>query len=316
LKPYLSVVFRVGEELITLLSPVLIQTKFLLNTDRGNKLGTNPFFNHYNHSSESQLHKELTQECIQMTGVDCYYIPRVRTNQSSILTEDPLSTFDNAYEIEGYVEDIEGFGGQGDFLTKFGIQIDDQLTITLSTLSFEDFVLGRTKPQEGDLIFFPLGKGSIYEIHFVEDEKPFYQMGSVPSWELTTKLFQYSSERFNTGITELDELQYENAYVVDVTLSAGTGNYTIGENVHQPATNVVATVASWNGSTKIIGLQDLTDAVNSSATLVGNTSGTTYTISTFDEFEFPHDDAAQNEEIKDYSDDYAEFDSNSPFGGW
>ena len=251
-----------------------------------------------------------------MTGVDCYYIPRVRTNQSSILTEDPLSTFDNAYEIEGYVEDIEGFGGQGDFLTKFGIQIDDQLTITLSTLSFEDFVLGRTKPQEGDLIFFPLGKGSIYEIHFVEDEKPFYQMGSVPSWELTTKLFQYSSERFNTGITELDELQYENAYVVDVTLSAGTGNYTIGENVHQPATNVVATVASWNGSTKIIGLQDLTDAVNSSATLVGNTSGTTYTISTFDEFEFPHDDAAQNEEIKDYSDDYAEFDSNSPFGGW
>ena len=117
-------------------------------------MGTNPYFNNFSHETEPQLHKELTQEVIQQRGIDCYYLPRTRTNESAMFTEDALSTFDNAYSLEMYCEDVEGFGGQGDFLSKFGIQIDDQLTITLSTLSFEDYVPTLTKPLEGDLIFF------------------------------------------------------------------------------------------------------------------------------------------------------------------
>ena len=279
-------------------------------------MGTNQFFNNFLHDSEQQLHKELTQEVIQQRGIDLMYLPRTRNNVNGILTEDNLSTFDNAYEIEMYFEDIESFGGAGDFLTKFGIQIDDTATFTVSKLSFEDFVQGRIAPIEGDLIYLPFHAGSIFEIHFVEDEEPFYQFGETPSWKLTCKLFNYSSERFNTGIAALDNLQYQNAYIVDVTLDSGTGNYILGENVYQPATDVKATVATWNGSTKILGLEDLTDSIDSAATIVGNTSGAVYTVSTFDEIEFPHDSSAQNENIETDSSDFADYDSESPFGRW
>jgi len=285
-------------------------------------MGTNPFFNNYNHDSERQLHKELTQEVIQQRGVDVFYLPRTRNNVSNILTEDNLSSFDNAYEIEMYFEDVESFGGQGDFLTKFGIEIADTATFTVSTLSFEKCVPCKIIPEEGDLIYWPLHEnstvhgGSIFEIHFVEDEDPFYQFGDVSSYKLSCKLFQYSSERFNTGIPKLDIIQNLNAFVVDVTLDTGSGNYLLGEHVHQPDTAVVGTVASWDATLKMVGLQDLTDAIDATATLVGNTSGTVYTIATFDEIEFSHDTAAQNQSFETNSNTFANYDSESPFGAW
>ena len=172
------------------------------------------------------------------------------------------------------------------------------------------------------MIYLPFSKGdnpdagTLFEIHFVEDEVPFYVHGNVPLWRLTTKLFQYSGERINTGIAEIDNMQYKNAYTVEVTLDTGSGNYLIGETVHQPSSNLTAKVASWNAATKEIGLQDLTTDITVSKTLVGNTSGTTYTLSSLDHIELPEDSDAQNREFETEANTFVDFSETSPFGTW
>ncbi len=123
--------------------------------------------------------------------------------------EETYSRFDSSYLVELYIKNVEGFGGQGDFLSKFNLEIRDQVTLTISRRTFFDEIGSQTsfeRPREGDLIYFPLNK-KLFEIKFVEHEAIFYQLGSLQTFDLTCELFEYSNEIFNTGIDEVDSKQ-------------------------------------------------------------------------------------------------------------
>lgn len=153
-------------------------------------------------NNEQTLIKDLVAEAIQMYGIDVQYLPRTLQKEDTLFGEDILSSFDNAYTIEMYIQNVEGYEGEGEFLKNFGLSVGDQGTLVVSSPRFTTETT-MAKPLEGDLIYFPLSKG-LFEIKFVEDEKQFYPAGSLPQYVLTVELFTYSSEDFNTTIPEID----------------------------------------------------------------------------------------------------------------
>ena len=176
----------------------------------------NPYF-----SSESQTQgsyneqmvlNDLIEESIKIWGQEFLYIPRSLVAKDEILGEDRLSTFKNAYPVEMYVETPNGFMGQGEFVSKFGLYIEQSIQITMARRRWHELVSrhGKTilseRPTEGDLIYYPITK-RLFEIKYVEKEPTFFQLGTLPTFKLTIELFQYSSERMETGIEEIDVFQ-------------------------------------------------------------------------------------------------------------
>lgn len=170
-------------------------------------MATNPYFSNYDYFNEQQLIDDLVIESIAIYGVDTYYVTRTSTSFDQILNEDSLTVFDAAYNMEVYVKSVDGFQGEGDFLSKFGLQIRDQATFTLAYRTFERFAtrldVNLTRPKEGDLIYMPMNN-KFFKIMFVEHESIFYQSGSLQVYDLKCELFEYSNERFTTGIDAID----------------------------------------------------------------------------------------------------------------
>lgn len=157
---------------------------------------------------EQRLIEDLIIESIRIYGLDLWYMPRTLGSLDDLLNEDDLPIFDQAYMVEMYVKNVEGFEGDGDFLSKFGLQIRDSMTLTISMRKFTEDVGAyneAVRPKEGDLIFFPLNR-KIFEIKHVEHESIFYQMGALQTYDLRVELFEYSNEVFTTGIVEIDSL--------------------------------------------------------------------------------------------------------------
>jgi hypothetical protein len=171
-------------------------------------MATNFFFNNFTNSGEQNLIEDLIIETIRIYGLDCWYIPRTLGAKDELLNEDDLSIFNSAYMIEMYVKNVEGFGGDGEFLSKFGLQINDTMTLSVSIRRFtEDVGLynEEVRPNEGDLIYFPLNR-KMFEVKYVDNKPIFYQIGALQMYDLRCELFEYSQERFNTGILEIDTL--------------------------------------------------------------------------------------------------------------
>ena len=164
---------------------------------------TNVFFNHAV-SSEQHLYEDLVVESLRMYGHNVYYLPREIIEEDTILGEDVASKFGDAYEIEAYLENVEGFEGEGDLYSKFGVEIRDQATFVIALRTWERFVsldnnlTSSFRPNEGDVIYFPLS-GSLFEIKFVEHEDPFYQVGKLFVFKCRCELFEYRGEDFDTG---------------------------------------------------------------------------------------------------------------------
>lgn len=138
-----------------------------------------------------------------------YYIPRVLSNYDEVYGEDDQSRYENAYSIEMYIKSIDGFGGDGEFMSKFGIEIRDRVVFSVAQRIFNDEVGVNTtqvRPNEGDLIWFPLNQ-KCFQIKYVNKFEMFYPLGKLYTWEMNCELFEYSGEVFNTGIPELDKLQ-------------------------------------------------------------------------------------------------------------
>lgn len=171
---------------------------------------TNVYFNQYDYAPEQVLYEDLVIESIQIYGHDVKYIPRVLNNYDELYTEDTISSFENTIDIEMYVKSVDGFTGDGIFLSKYGLEIRDEVTFTVAKRRFERQVTGvdssRNVPKEGDLIYFPLNKKP-FQIKFVDYKPFFYQHGKLQTYDLVCELFEYSSETFNTGNTEIDEIQ-------------------------------------------------------------------------------------------------------------
>jgi len=158
--------------------------------------------------SEQDLYEDLIIESMKIYGIEVYYIPRKSFNEDSVLLEDPLNTFEHAYPIEMYMENVGGFEGDGELLTKFGIEVRDTANFIVARRRWQQIV-GDTgnsilqRPAEGDIIYFPLNKG-YFEIRKIEGNKPFYQVGKLYIFRMYCELMQFSNERFSTGIDEID----------------------------------------------------------------------------------------------------------------
>ena len=160
--------------------------------------------------AEQTLHEDLIIEGLRMYGHDVYYLPRTLVNKDIILGEDVASKFKSAFPIEAYFETSEGFAGQQELINKFGLEIREDTTFMISKRRFGDLVDSRTalikegRPNEGDILYLPL-MNSFFEIQFVEDQQPFFQLGNLPVYKLKVTRWEYSSEELNTGITEIDD---------------------------------------------------------------------------------------------------------------
>lgn len=166
-------------------------------------MATNVYFSNFKNSAEQSLIEDLIIESIKIYGLNMWYIPRTLVAKDELLNEDDLSTFSNASLIEMYIKNVDSFDGEGDFLSKFGLQIRDSMVLTVARRIFELEVPDSIRPNEGDLIYFPLN-GKIWELKHVEHESIHYQMGDLQVYDLNVELFEYSGERFATGINDID----------------------------------------------------------------------------------------------------------------
>ena len=222
-------------------------------------MATNVFFSHAV-QTEQNLVEDLIVESLRMYGHNCFYLPRSIVNEDTILGDAADSSFDDAYEVEMYLDGVEGFEGEGDLYSKFGVEVRDTATFVISKRSWERFIsldanlATGLRPNEGDLIYFPLSK-SVFEIKFVEHENPFYQMGKLFTFKMTCDLFEYSGEDFNTGVGALDtDLDLAQAAGIELTLAdtPTIRDFIVGETVSQLVTDTVVItgeVVSWSETT-------------------------------------------------------------------
>ena len=287
-------------------------------------MATNQYFNHHGtNTPENRLIENLMIESIQTYGIDVYYLPRTLNNEDTLLGEDASSSYDSAHTIEMYIKTVDGFEGSGDFIAKWGLQIKDQITFTVAKRRWQELGLttdGRAKiPHEGDLIYFPITK-ALFQILFIEDEAIFYQTGQLQSYDMLCEMFTYSDQKFDTGIDELDAIERSHSYSVDFTMDSGSGNYTVGETVYQGASLAAATVkgevGSWNSTTKILNLLNMTGNFSGTVNIIGDSSSATYSISSFDAQQSAANTAAtsSNVEIEAEADAIIDFTEGNPFG--
>jgi len=174
---------------------------------------TSVYFSHGT-QTEQVLYEDLMIEQLAIYGQDVHYIPRKLTKEDTLFGEDILSQFNDAYRIEMYFEDIDGYGGEKELMSKFGLDIQDEATFVVSKRRFEQLVatdnnlIVSSRPNEGDLIYFSSLK-KMFEITFVDHDNPFYEIANVPTYKLSCKSFEYSHEDFATGIKEIDVVSGE-----------------------------------------------------------------------------------------------------------
>ena len=182
--------------------------------------------------AEKRLHEDLIIEGLKIYGQDCFYLPRTLVNKDLVLGEDTLSKFDQSYMLEMYIETTEGFAGEQELVSKFGLEIREDTTFVISKRRWQNQVdslatlIKTGRPNEGDVIYVPL-MNSFFEIQFVEDQEPFFQLGNLPVYKLRVTRWEDSSEKIQGTIPQIGEA--EDNYSLDqlahqVTLEAETGS--------------------------------------------------------------------------------------------
>ena len=291
-------------------------------------MSTNPYFSQGT-KNEQHLYEDIVVESLRTFGQDCYYIPREIVNRDGIFQDDSVSRFDNAYRIEMYIENIEGFDGEGDLFTKFGVEIRDAATFVVArrrwgnTVALYENELTEPfyRPREGDLIYLTLSK-SYFEITRVETEEPFYQLKNLPVFKMRCELFEYNDEDFDTGITEIDDVEEVHAYQTILTFSTITGAFEIGEEVTQNNTDytmkgeVVKVDLSNSAAKKVyISHAGATDGdyheFTLSATITGSNTGATGTPTAIGE---DLQDGAMNDDFDNIGDGLVDWSEKNPFG--
>ena len=166
--------------------------------------------------SEQHLYEDLMIEQLKIYGQDVFCIPRTLVKEDELFGEDTLSKFGDAYQIEMYFENVDGYEGEKEIMSKFGLQMNEDATFVVARRRFEQLVshdsnlIVKTRPNEGDLVYFPKVK-KMFEITFVDHDDPFYQVHNVPAFKLKVKTFEYSSEDIDTGIAEIDAIETANS---------------------------------------------------------------------------------------------------------
>lgn len=284
-------------------------------------MATNVFFNHAV-PQEQNLYEDLVVESLRMYGHDVLYLPRTIIEEDTILNEDIQSKFQSAYTIEMYLENVEGTSDAGDLMSKFGVYVQEEATFVVSVRSWDRFIaldsnlVVSLRPNEGDLIYFPLS-GSIFEIKYVVDDNPFYQLGKLFVFKMRCTLFEYSGEEFETG-TDVDFVELDQGYSVTYSLENVNGTYQYGENILIDETIVAECIGFTpsvpGGTPTELRLRSLTQDISVGTILIGETSGATGTVKVdADPIDFD-DGVSQNQEFETNGASYLDFSETNPFG--
>ena len=283
-------------------------------------MAINPYFK--SQREEQDVIEDLTIESIKIHGQNMVYMPRTLVNEDTLFGEDTRSAFNDGYEIEMYISSVDGFEGEGDLISRFGLQINDTMKLVVSKKRFEYEITSKestiVRPREGDLIYFPLS-GFVFEITFVERENPFYQLGKLYTYELTCETFKFSKETFNTGWTDIDNKQTDRDNPVWVlNFTGNTGDFQVGEIIFENAGGT-AEVVSWDTNTntmEVIGGSNL-DEVALVLGVTGTNSGAFGTVgstaATSTPTEVPTDLFGNNSEIQTEAQGIINFSDRDPF---
>ena len=271
-------------------------------------------------AQEQKFIENLIVETIEIYGQDIFYVPRTIVNKDTVFGEDSDTKFGSAKPIRAYVNNVEGWEGQGELLSKFGVRIEDKTTFIFSREKFKEHVDDSTtlnvegRPNEGDLIWFPITK-HLFQIMFVEAEKPFYQLGKGYVWECQCELFEYSDEEIDTGITDLDNIETAFANAITVGLVAGgSGTFTAGETVTGGTSNVTAEVKSFDAATRTLIVINRSGTFSVPETITGGTSSASWTTATYNTIQNTNSEYDMNNDFETADNDIIDFTESNPFG--
>lgn len=288
-------------------------------------MATSVYLNNYSVGviNEQRLLEDLITESIHLMGHDCYYIPRDSYNgDDEIYGETINAKFSRAYTMEMYIANVEGYEGDGDFFSKFGLEIRDTSNFVLSRKTFNKYIPSNiaARPREGDLIYVPVMR-KIFEIKFVEEELLFFSIGkrNPYMYELRCELFRFSDENFDTGVEEIDDVESENSYTIELALGTGTGNYQSGELVYQGAnvasSNTKAYVTDYNPTTKKITLHNIVGTFATATNLRGATSNAVYVVTSTDVLgDYVFYDQSDNKNFQNEAALFIDLSEINPFG--
>jgi hypothetical protein len=282
---------------------------------------------------EQELIEDIIIESLKIYGNEVFYIPRTLVSLDNVLGEDRLSQFKTAFPIEMYFENVDSFGGQGAFIQKFGLTIEQSATLVVSRRRWQQFI-GRynvtnipTRPNEGDLIYFPLS-GGLFEIKFVQHQDPFYQLGKLYVYKLQIELFQYASEFIDTGFEEIDAFETLKTFntnitrngsggVVNVTVTSGGSGYTapVVTFVSSSGINATATATVTGGVITAINITSNGSGYQQAPTVtITDSTGTGATATADVEININSDGFGENNTFRDAASPVLNFDETNPFG--
>jgi hypothetical protein len=290
-------------------------------------MATNPYFSQ-KYRPEQDLYEDLIIESIKMYGQDVYYLPREIVEREDIFLDSIQSQFSDAYKVEVFIENAEGFEGEGDLFTKFGIELRDQATFVIARRRWKHLIGDRLdsaqfRPREGDVIYLPLSE-SLFQVMKVETESPFYQLSQLPLFRMQCELFEFSDEDFDTGIPGIDNVEVEGAFQYELKMpDEGMSRdiyYIIGETVTQVADTYTleGEVTSWNHDTRILkvahtGATDGKYHEWSTALPVVGEYASLIPI-TEEEGINELDRLSQKPQFDDFANDFLDFSESNPFG--
>lgn len=246
----------------------------------------NRYFNHVNFQTEQDLVQDLIDESIQIYGHEAFYLKREDRNIDKLLGEDPRMAFESAYPIELYLKSFDAFQGQSEFISKFGLQIEDQAMFLVSFRRFDVAVnqagANISRPREGDMIYIEMTPTNryLFEIRFVENKEQLFQLGKLYTYELRCEMMNFSNEQVKTGDEDIDGAAQARAYTISMTFASGSGAFEIGETVYQGATLDTATatgeVYTWDSP--VLTVQQITGEFANATPVIGETSGAIWTV--------------------------------------
>jgi len=294
---------------------------------------TNPYFNFFpvQVTSEQLLVEDLVIESLGMHGMDVYYLPRESRDQiDRLMGEDQLKTFSQAYIIEMYLENVMGMEGEGDLISRFGLEIRDEMTLLVSRRRFNFALPQLIRPREGDLIYIPLVQ-NFFEIMHVEHENSqamFYTLGrgrggNVYVYALRLKQFVFSNEQIQTGVDEVDQQIFESYQLTNLVLTSGTGSFDVANNeiVYQGASlataNAFGTVHTWDSGNTTLSIALVNGLFSNTADVIGANSGAVWAMATVDTdtpLDNQFEDIVDNKTIETESNQLLDFDEQNPFG--
>ncbi len=294
-------------------------------------MATNHYFNHYGtNTPEQRLLENIIIESIKVYGIDLNYMPRTLVNEDKLFGDDRSSQFKDSRTVEMYIKNVDGFEGEGTFVSNFGLEVRDQITLTVAKRRWEELAFegsGRDKePKAGDLIYFPLTDG-LFTVLGVTDTNTFFQTGALQTFDLTCELFTYGDEKIDTGIEEIDDIEREQSFVRTFELASSpavSGTFQVGETVTGGTSGKTGEVAKWDSTTRYLYLINMTGVFTVGEILTGATSlatGTYETKQTTDEAAETlaqieagtTDTSTSNKQIETDADDVLDFSEGNPF---